>query len=287
MNYTNLRLLNFLSEWVFPPKFWSAFRHIQRNITVGFGKDSEIFARNRKFHKIYSGQRCFIIGNGASLEKQDLSPLSGEITIVMNAFNQHPILNVWQPTFLCMADPYLLPGRLKHYLENIHPKASFFNYGLFGRFKEENLFDQDKHFFVKMDWGQLINWPTHKSFDLVKPLPATWNTAHLAIMLALYSGCSAIYLIGFDHDWLSYCIEKRNYVKHFYDPEKCQKFFSYSDDAVSYKRLMEVILTIWRGYEVIQKVAAEEKAQIYNATEGGFLDLFPRVKYESLFPAGK
>src|SRR3972149_208804 len=66
---------------------------------------------NIKFLQIHKNKRCFIIGNGSSLKKQNLSPLKNEITFVMNAFWKHPIISEsWQPTYYCFADPATFDG---------------------------------------------------------------------------------------------------------------------------------------------------------------------------------
>jgi hypothetical protein len=55
--------------------------------------ERDLLNQNEKLRNCHRGQRCFVIGNGPSLTKQDLAPLDGEITFVMNAFWKHPILD--------------------------------------------------------------------------------------------------------------------------------------------------------------------------------------------------
>ena len=40
--------------------------------------------RIREFRDAYKGRRCFIIGNGPSLRRMDLSPLRDEVTFGLN-----------------------------------------------------------------------------------------------------------------------------------------------------------------------------------------------------------
>src|SRR5882672_2735030 len=72
--------------------------------------DRILLRENEKLRDRHAGRRCFIIGNGPSLRAQDLTPLSGEVTFVMNAFWKHPILDLWQPTYFCFADSVCFDG---------------------------------------------------------------------------------------------------------------------------------------------------------------------------------
>lgn len=64
------------------------------------------------YKDIYTGQRCFLIGNGPSLRAEDLTRLheAGEITFafnrVYNIFEQTP----WRPTFYISQDEKMLAG---------------------------------------------------------------------------------------------------------------------------------------------------------------------------------
>ena len=50
------------------------------------GKGIESRKRLERFKNKYKGKRCFIIGNGPSLNKMDLSPLKNEYTFGLNRF---------------------------------------------------------------------------------------------------------------------------------------------------------------------------------------------------------
>src|SRR4051812_13425127 len=81
-------LLNRLAEHAF-------FRGSEPKLSAA---QKGLLQQNEKLRGCHRNQRCFVIGNGPSLAKQDLAPLAGEITFVMNAFWKHPILDTgWQP----------------------------------------------------------------------------------------------------------------------------------------------------------------------------------------------
>jgi hypothetical protein len=107
------------------------------------------------------------------------------------------------------------------------------------------------------------------------------SVSQLCIMAAIYMGCSPIYLLGLDHDWLAH----RGEAGHFYPGhgglEKHQEFKPQLSDW-SYKFLMECQLKLWTGYETLAEIAARKGIRILNATNGGFLDVFERVNYEDV-----
>jgi len=98
--------VNFLRNWVFPPKIFRIISLFASNIFLRPSHEvKQILNRNSVFIDKYKGKRCFVIGNGPSLNKVDLSKLNGEIIIVMNFFYLNSVLEKWQPTFYCVADP--------------------------------------------------------------------------------------------------------------------------------------------------------------------------------------
>jgi hypothetical protein len=237
--------------------------------------EAALLARNAKFKDMHAGRRCFVIGNGPSLNRQDLSPLGNEMTIVMNRFNQHPIIEKWKPTFFCMADPAenLRRVDLTSFIDKIEAKAYFFQIDVKEIIDERRIVDQEKVFYLRM--GSVLQnaqMNTKYNIDFTRAIPRCISTAHMALMLAIYMGCSPIYLIGLDHDYLAH----RSIETHFYagGGDLSQK---------SYKWYIKSTLLVWELYEWIQSVAREKGITIYNATAGGFLDVFPRAEYESLF----
>ncbi len=280
------RMLKLLADHFIPPRYYRLLygKIVLRRALRLTAHESAILSRNAKFRNMYAGKRCFVIGNGPSLNKQDLAPLANEVTIAMNLFNKNPIIEKWKPTFLCVAETTagLKPEELTIFADcmyNIEAQAYFFRLDVKEILDKDRLLDQENIYYLKMSGGPLYDWPTDRSLDLTKVIPGARTTAHMAIMIALYLGCSPIYLIGLDHDWLSH----RSVERHFYasSPQGVQGSCDLSN--YSYKRLIAGTLKTWRIYESFQDIARKQGVKIYNATAGGFLDVFERVAYNSLF----
>jgi acetyltransferase-like isoleucine patch superfamily enzyme/2-polyprenyl-3-methyl-5-hydroxy-6-metoxy-1,4-benzoquinol methylase len=250
----------------------------------------ELTQRNRFFRNKHKRQRCFVIGNGPSLKTQDLSFLSNELTFVVNAFWKHQIVDQWQPNYYFFADPDFfndfkisisfftsLKTRIHHSLFFAPLNASMTIQG-------HQLLPLDNTYYLDFH-DTLWNSPL-QHIDLTKQIPGVITVTHLAIMVAIYMGCSPIYLLGCDHDQLSH----RGPDRHFYEglagleehPETKSTLGGFS-----YKLLLQNQLKVWYGYENLLQYAQLCKIQILNATNGGFLDVFERIRYEDVIAPSK
>ncbi|HBB97307.1 MAG TPA: hypothetical protein DC054_18165 [Blastocatellia bacterium] len=247
--------------------------------------EKNLLRENEKLRNRHAGQRCFVIGNGPSLTTQDLTPLAGEITFVMNAFWKHPILDDWQPTYFCFADPVWYDGSeaVIEFFDSVRdrtPKAKYI-FPLDGKpIVEKNslLPLESTYFFAYQE--QPIGLSVADTFDLTVPVPYPFSASQLAIMAAMFMGCTPIYLMGLDHDWLAH----RGQDTHFFSGRSIENHPKATGELnYSYDSEIEAMGKLWKGYKKLSSLAAAHGIQIFNATAGGFLDVFERVNYESLF----
>lgn len=244
-----------------------------------------LLERNNIFRNKHIGHRCFIIGNGLSLKKQDLSFLSNEITFAVNAFYKHPIVEKWEPKYYSFSDPVLFDGStaVGIFFQNLRQKihSSKFLVPINAKNLIENqksLPEENTYYVTFRGWlGEGFNC----NIDLTKSIPGVTNVIQLCIIWAMYMGCSPIYLLGLDHDWLSH----RSMDRHFYSETTIDNYSKADEDLnkIYYKHILKSILELWRGYETILKIASNKNISIINATKGGFLDVFERGDYESIF----
>ncbi len=247
--------------------------------------DKELLNRNQVFKNKHMDRRCFVIGNGPSLNKQDLSLLSNEITIAVNSFYKHPIVEKWQPNYHCIADPsfFYESTAMGNFFQNLRQKihSSKFLVPVYAKNVMENqkLLPVDQTYYAAFR-GTLNNGLNYK-IDLTEPIPGVQSVSQLAIMWAIYMGCSPIYLLGLDHDWLS----QRGVFTHFYRGATIDSYSKAEGDLskISYKDNLRLALDLWKGYETILRIIANKNISIINATEGGFLDVFERREYKSIF----
>src|SRR6218665_2202914 len=152
----------------------------------------------------YKNQRCFIMGNGPSLLKCDLTLLKNEVTIGSNANYL-----IWDkmgfvPNFLTVEDNLVAEDRAKE-LALIKTTTK--------------VFPQDLLYCLKPDESSIfINFlrlhdPVPKfSSDFENKVYWGGTVSYLNIQLAYFLGCNPIYLIGFDH---SYKVPDSSKIKDF------------------------------------------------------------------------
>jgi hypothetical protein len=245
-------------------------------------EEAEILKRNRQLKDRHRGLRCFVIGNGPSLNRQDLGPLQDQLTFVMSGFWKHPILSQWQPNYYCFADPLFFDGSaaMGRFFADLrgHVRQTTYLLPLSARkiVAEQGLVPGPSIHYASFQ-GAMDRCRTRR-VDLSGHVPGVTSVAQFAIMSAIYMGCSPIYLMGLDHDWLA----RREQEGHFYPGKTIEGHPAAHGDLarIPYKHDLIDVLRLWEGYERLRIIANAHQCEILNATEGGFLDVFPRVRYE-------
>jgi hypothetical protein len=243
-----------------------------------------LLPRNAQLKDVHRGRRCFVIGNGPSLARQDVEPLAGELTFAMNGFLNHPAIGRIKPTYYCLVDPSYFDGSassdrfLGRLFETVTESHFILPYAsaetILGRWKVP----AGRATFVTFA-GNLAT-ASLRTLDLTRPLPCVLNCAQLAIMVALYAGCSPVYLMGMDHDWAAH----RGTETHFY-PQKTIENHPVAHgewDRYPYLTILDDCLKVWRGYATLRRRAESAGQNIINCSDGGFLDVFDRADYRDL-----
>lgn len=245
-------------------------------------EEKEILSRNAIFKDRHKGQRGFVIVNGPSLKKQDIRLLNKEITFVVSGFWKHPVIEHWQPTYYSILD--------KNFFTDEDSVRTFFA-EMNNRIKESTFFlpllrgydFNKKHGYVDFDKTYYIaaNGEPFPSVDLTSLIQGFAGVSAFALAQAIYMGCNPIYLLGFDHDYLA----NRGVDHHFYDGGTIKDAKNASvplADRIPYDVEMEANLRLWKNYRSLQAVAEKANIKIFNATMGGYLDVFDRVSYEEI-----
>ncbi len=248
-------------------------------------EEQELLSRNGEFENKHRGRRGFVIGTGPSLARQDLAPLGNEITFSLSGFWKHTIIEQWQPTYYCFSDPLLFDGSpvMKDFFQSLTERVTkskfFVPLSAFKTVQENRLLPPERTFYVPFRGD--LSTDVVDDLDFTAPVPGIMNVAQLCMMLAIYMGISPIYLLGLDHDWLSHTGE----TKHFYPghaglerhPEVRPVLADWS-----YHHLMECQLVGWKAYENLARLSTVKGIKIYNATDGGFLDVYERANYQEV-----
>lgn len=214
----------------------------------------------------HRGQRCFILGNGPSLKKTDLSLLRHEITIGMNRV-------------------YLLFGELGFsttYFASVNglvleqcgadigalPCPKFLNWDMRDHvpFADDTLFLHTRR-------------RPYFSRDLARGVWIGATVTYVAMQIAYHLGCAKVILIGVDHSFSTpgppnqTVVSQGDDPNHF-DPGYFGKGFRWQLPDLE---LSEV------AYRMAREAFARDGREVVDATIGGKLEVFPKVDYYSLF----
>ena len=274
-----------LASWLVPeawigPASEVVYRVRNRAWTNRLAANASLAGKHR------GARRCFVLGNGPSLNTQDLSKLAGEITICANSFFQHPAVDQIRPTYCCVGDADFIADKPNavawlQELERKLPEATlFFRPWAPEVFERHGLFRNHTLHFIdsvyKVPHLSLVH------LDLARPMNVGYTTGSgFAIPLALYLGFPEIYLLGFDANWLA---DIHKGQLHFY---QTNPHFPHFDHTATEGHTMENQLRTmhleFRSHRFLRELAGERGQKLVNATNGGWLDMYERVSYESLF----
>jgi hypothetical protein len=278
-----------LAHYLVPPGIRETERRVRKALACRklVRKHRELLLPNEELRGRHAGRRCFVIANGPSLARQDLAPLAGELTIVANGFWNHPIVERWNPTYYCLVDPVFFDGTpaMARFFEELRTRCprSTLIVPLAGKdlVGDGHAAGSSVRFVAPNGYlvEQLCGMP-----DLTRVIPNMFSVSALQLMVAMYLGCSPIYLMGFDHDWLA----TRGDLGHFFQGPTVKDHATAAPGAGfarNYRTLMEGQLSLWKRYEQLGAIAERAGLRILNATDGGYLDVFPRAAYGEVIGA--
>lgn len=241
-----------------------------------------ILQKNRAFKDKHKGQPAFVIVNGPSLATQDINRLNGQITFVASGFWKHDAVLNWQPTYYSLSDA--------NFFKNSEPTQVFYE-NLRRRIHNSTFFVPlyrgydavQRYGFLPVDRTHYIAsvGANRTNNDLTSIVQGFGSVSAFILSQAIYMGCSPIYLLGFDHDYLA----NRGVDRHFYQGGTIPGHKNTNvalADRIPYDDEMRANLGLWENYRSLKKIADKEGVQIFNCTRGGYLDVFPRLDYDSL-----
>lgn len=229
----------------------------------------------------YKGERCFIIGNGPSLNHCDMSLLRDEYTFGVNGIFYKTDELDFMPYFYVVEDGHVIDDNLAR-INEFEAKLKFFPSIYKSKIAQAPntlFFSADLGFYRKSSDSYCQPRFSH---DFSKVAFAGQSVTFLNLQLAYYLGFEMVYLIGMD---FSYEIPKSAIVRgrsiestdddpnHFH-PDYFGKGKKWHDPLLDRVAL---------NYALAKDVYEEDGRNIYNASHGGELEIFERADFSSLF----
>ena len=227
--------------------------------------------RLEAFRNIHAGKRCFLIGNGPSIAKHDLTKLNGEISFVTNYFPTTELISRFTPTYFCFSDWRVLkPTPTTKALNAINripdSTISFYPIRLVHELQELTSASKSKNFFLNFVPTNQIWRNQDFSYDVTRAVYCGDTIIiDFCLPLAIFMGIRDIYLLGCETDY------------------SAGYFYSTSDESAETDyHVSHWYRNVTTSYEVVKRKILPLGVTIRNATLGGNLEVFDRVDFENL-----
>lgn len=228
------------------------------------------YKKIERLKQAHTGQRCFILATGPSLNLEDVSLLEKEYTIGVNSVYKMFEKLSWKPTYYVMTDPMLFErtfrsgSRTAGSCSEKYSIVNALNFGITG--------NDEKVILVHNCWlDHIYHYGTSKRFKYNDHPEGGvydyYSVTQECIYYAVYMGFQEIYLLGADNNFLGP-------FQHFEQTA--------GEGDISYEKALKAQQGNDWAYAYLKKIAEKKHVKIYNATRGGRVELFPRVKLEEI-----
>jgi hypothetical protein len=212
------------------------------------------------------GQRCFIIGNGPSLNRTNLSALVGEYTFGLNRIYLLFERTGFIPSYYVCMNPYVIEQSWSAILGIPSPKFISFVGARYLPQRPDIIFLRP--FFR----------PPHFSYNLAQGLWEGATVTFCALQIAYHLGFNEVILVGVDHYFTTQgepntlVVSRGDDLNHF-DPNY------FGPDT---KWQLPDLHTSEIAYRMAKNVFEQAGRRIIDATVDGQLQIFPKVSFEEI-----
>lgn len=224
-----------------------------------------------KFKDCHKGQRCFIVASGPSLTIKDVDLLKNEYTFGMNSIYKLFDKTTWRPTYYAIVDNTVFK-KIKTELLNQELNVAFYPDFYIDLNKDyANAIPVKGNLCSNARERALIpdKWRKQKfGMDMPRLFYNGTSVVHFIMQIAFYMGFKEIYLLGTDCNFKG-------------DKKHCNHLqYKGSNDLGNTPE--DIYSGLIKDYKKAKEVALLKNVKIYNATRGGALEVFERVKLEDV-----
>jgi len=215
----------------------------------------------------WEGHRCFIVGNGPSLNSLDLSRLKGEVTFGLNRGYLLADRIGSDPTYLVVVNKHVVD----QYADEILASGSLKLLSWRARPPKRRAGDGAIYFRTR----------TRPGFYRDVGSDGVWEGAtvtYVALQLAFYFGFREAVLIGVDHFFFTSGEPNKLVVANAPDPNHFDP--NYFGPGVRWQ--LPDLATSEVAYAMARDAYESAGKRVINATAGGKLEVFERQPYDSL-----
>ena len=272
------------SKYYLPPVIFDKLNYLRAY--KGFLKYKDLIAKNIELKDIHKGKRCFILGSGPSIKKEDLKPLKNEIVFALNNFYVHEdfaeIMSGDVPKYYMTAPihPPQTETEWKEWFSDMEkhvPKNTNMLFGLNNYpynikyvFDKYNLFKEHKinWYYAGVNVNEYYQF-NEKDIDVTNMVWSANTVSIYALIMAIYMGFDEIYLVGMDHTQI--CNTTKNNMRFYQKAEFQTKEtpLNVSERITQVNQYMSRY-TQWKQYYEL----SNKHLKIYNTSPVSLLKIF-------------
>ena len=228
-------------------------------------------SRLKELHNIYRGERCFVMGNGPSLNRLDLQLLAHEITFGANAIHLNRAAMGFMTTFYTIEDQLAAEDNA-YVLQDLECEKMFFPLRIY-----PILGDLENAVYFNYEPAAEHNRFFSRNFASIAY--SGYTVVFINLQLAYYMGFRDVYLIGVD---LNYKIDTDAQGDMLLASGEEQNHFHPNYHVKNQRLWRPHIDKMIQSLRLAGEAFAEDGRAIYNASPGGNLNLFRRVDFHKL-----
>jgi hypothetical protein len=250
------------------PYWWWYNRARHQTAAVFDGRLRASRQRLERMRNSHAGERSFILGNGPSLARMDLTPLKGEVTFGLNrVYLLFPRLG-FSTTYFVAVNTLVVEQCAEEIKQLGMPK--------FITWRARRAMRGDEQVtFLDTDYTGEANF----SGDVTGRVFEGSTVTYVALQLAYHLGFSEVILMGVDHSFQSAGRPNVTVVSGGDDPDH----FSPDYFPTGFRWQLPDLLASERAYQLARQAFEAAGRRVLDATVGGKLEVFPRVDYDGLF----
>ena len=231
----------------------------------------ESIQKLKREHNLYAGKRCFVIGNGPSLQQTDISLLRDEYTFGMNRV--YLAFQEWgfQTSFLVSVNDLVIEQCSQDFQRLDIPK--YFSWRSSHLLYPQGTPDLKTHFLFTTYTGPKF------AEDVSKRLWEGATVTYVCLQLAFYMGFKKVILVGVDHNFTTQGRANQTVVSQGEDLNHFNKDYF----GKGFRWQLPDLKTSERSYLLAKEAYNNAGREIVDATVGGSLTVFPKADWVSLF----
>lgn len=224
------------------------------------------------------GKRCFILGNGPSLNVEDINKLKNEYTFASNKIYLIYDKTTWRPTYYSAEDPLVVKNNNKE-ISSLKQSTKLFPAHMLQFIKR----DMNSYFIPFIPQPKRLNPKLSDderdfSLDLVHGINWGSTITYSMLQMAVFMGFKTIYLLGVDH---TYVVPKKmkgdiyisdGEINHFHKDYR-KPGEEWNDPKVD---------TLTRSYEYAEEICSKNGVKVYNASRKTALNAFETCNLDDI-----